>query len=127
LDHPVLPGDTALKTAFYMIDHLSLGDKPLTRSRALYKLIAAGEIKLAGNKKLKIYGTLRCASGKRMKTEHRVFFKNEEEAIADDYRPCGNCLAAEYKIWKKELWNYLNTIKQPISSPTAARLYIMAK
>ena len=84
-----------------MIDHLGLGDKPLTRSRALYKLIAAGQIKLGGNKKLKIYGTLNCASGKRMRVENRVFFKNEEEATSCGYRPCGNCLAAEYKIWKK--------------------------
>jgi methylphosphotriester-DNA--protein-cysteine methyltransferase len=83
-----------------MIDHLSLGDKPLTRSRTLYKLIAAGEIKLAGNKKLKIYGTLNCASGKHMKVENRVFFKSEEEAICNSYRPCGNCMTAEYKIWK---------------------------
>jgi methylphosphotriester-DNA--protein-cysteine methyltransferase len=83
-----------------MIGHLKLVKKPLTRSRVLYKLIAAGEIKLAGNKKLKIYGTLNCASGKRMKVENRVFFKNQEEAISNGYRPCGNCLAAEYKIWK---------------------------
>jgi methylphosphotriester-DNA--protein-cysteine methyltransferase len=83
-----------------MMDYLSLGDKPFTRSRALYKLIATGEIKLAGNKKLKIYGVLKCASGKRMKVQNRVFFKSEEEAIAKDYRPCGHCLAAEYKIWK---------------------------
>ena len=85
-----------------MIDHLNLGKKPLTRSRALYQLIAAGQIKLGGNKKLKIYGKLNCASGKRMKIENRVFFKNEEEAIAFGYRPCGNCLTAEYKIWKKK-------------------------
>jgi methylphosphotriester-DNA--protein-cysteine methyltransferase len=84
-----------------MIDHLCLGDKSLTRSRALYKLIAAGQIKLGGNKKLKIYGTLNCASGKRMKVENRILFKDEEEAIANNFRPCGNCLAAEYKIWKK--------------------------
>jgi methylphosphotriester-DNA--protein-cysteine methyltransferase len=83
-----------------MIDHQSLGNKPFARGSSLYKLIAAGEIKLAGNKKLKIYGTLKCVSGKRMRAENRVFFKNEEEAIAKGYRPCGNCLAAEYKIWK---------------------------
>nr|WP_294796025.1 Ada metal-binding domain-containing protein [uncultured Mucilaginibacter sp.] len=83
-----------------MITHISLGNKPLARSRALYKLIAAGEIKLVGNKKLKIYGKLNCASGKRMKVENRIFFKNEEEAISNNYRPCGHCLAAEYKIWK---------------------------
>ena len=83
-----------------MIDHLNLGKKPFARGRVLHKLIAAGEIKLGGNKKLKIYGKLNCASGKRMKVENRVFFKNEEEAIANGYRPCGNCMAGEYKIWK---------------------------
>ena len=84
-----------------VINHIGLDAKPFTRSRVLHMLIATGEIKLGGNKKLKIYGTLNCASGKRMKIENRVFFKNEEEAIANNYRPCGNCLAAEYKIWKK--------------------------
>ena len=85
-----------------MIDHLYLGKKAFTRCRSLYKLIAAGEIRLAGNKKLKIYGNLKCSSGKRMKVENRVFFKSEEEALSNNYRPCGNCLAAEYKIWKKQ-------------------------
>jgi hypothetical protein len=83
-----------------VINHISLGDKPFTRSRALYQLITTGKIKLAGNKKLKIHGTLNCASGKRMKVENRVFFKNEEESISNNYRPCGNCMAAEYKIWR---------------------------
>ena len=84
-----------------MIDHLFLGKKPFTRGRVLHQLIAAGEIKLAGNKKLKIYGTLNCASGKRMKVENRVFFKNDDEAIANGYRPCGNCMPADYKLWKQ--------------------------
>ncbi|MGY3215440.1 Ada metal-binding domain-containing protein [Mucilaginibacter sp. HD30] len=83
-----------------MTEHLTLGDKPLTRGRALHKLIATGEIKLAGNKKLKIYGTLKCSSGRRLKLENRIFFKNEDEAIANNYRPCGNCMPAGYKLWK---------------------------
>jgi hypothetical protein len=36
--------------------------------------IKNAEICLGGNRKLKIYGTLKCASGKRMKRENRVFF-----------------------------------------------------
>jgi methylphosphotriester-DNA--protein-cysteine methyltransferase len=55
------------------------------------------EIKLAGNRKLKIYGSLSCASGKRMKKENRVFFKNKTEAIQLGFRPCGNCLPIPYQ------------------------------
>jgi methylphosphotriester-DNA--protein-cysteine methyltransferase len=57
-------------------------------------------ITLGGNAKLKIYGLLSCSSGKRMKTVNRVFFQNEQEALADGYRPCGHCLREEYKVWK---------------------------
>jgi len=85
-----------------MINHIVLSNEPFTRSRALYKLIAAGEIKLGGNKKLKIYGQLNCSSGRRMKVENRVFFYEEAEAIANSYRPCGNCMANEYKIWRQK-------------------------
>jgi methylphosphotriester-DNA--protein-cysteine methyltransferase len=54
----------------------------------------------AGNRKLKIYGTLHCSSGKRMKKENRVFFKNEEDAINFGFRPCGHCLRNKYAHWK---------------------------
>jgi hypothetical protein len=37
--------------------------------RGLFRRIKNKQITLAGNKKLKIYGTLNCASGKRMKKE----------------------------------------------------------
>jgi DNA/RNA endonuclease YhcR with UshA esterase domain len=56
--------------------------------------IKIGKIRLAGNKKLKIYGTLHCKSGKRMKKENRVFFESEDEAIKLGYRPCGHCVRA---------------------------------
>lgn len=72
----------------------------------LKKLIKQSQIKLAGNIKLKIYGMLECASGKRMKKENRVFFKNEKEAMAAGFRPCGHCLSSEYKKWKlRSLFN----------------------
>jgi hypothetical protein len=61
-------------------------------SQPLFKLIRKGEIKFAGNSKLKIYGSLRCHSGKRMKKENRVFFENETEATSKGYRPCKNCM-----------------------------------
>jgi hypothetical protein len=63
--------------------------------------IKNGTIKLGGNIPLKIYGTLQCKSGKRMKIENRVFFTNENEAITEGYRPCGHCMREKYKIWKK--------------------------
>ncbi|MGD1889580.1 MAG: Ada metal-binding domain-containing protein [Cyclobacteriaceae bacterium] len=67
----------------------------------LLRLIKGGAIELAGNRKLKIYGTLHCLSGKRMKQENRVFFVNEPEAIEHGYRPCGHCMRVAYKIWKE--------------------------
>ncbi|SFQ54237.1 Ada metal-binding domain-containing protein [Parafilimonas terrae] len=60
------------------------------------------EIAFAGNRKLKIYGKLSCASGKRMKRENRVFFTGEKEALALNYRPCGHCMKIEYKKWKNK-------------------------
>jgi methylphosphotriester-DNA--protein-cysteine methyltransferase len=65
-------------------------------------LIDSGEIKFGGNKKLKIYGTLSCKSGKRMKVENRVFFSSEMEAINHGYRPCGHCMKSEYQKWKQK-------------------------
>lgn len=80
-----------------MIAHKEIADTIL-RTKILRK-----EISLGGNKKLKIYGTLRCGSGKRMKRENRVFFNTEQEALQNGYRPCGHCLAEKYKIWKNGL------------------------
>ena len=69
-----------------MIAHTALSDKKLT------SLIKNREIILAGNSQLKIFGTLRCSSGKRMKKENRVFFTSEKEAIQNKFRPCGHCM-----------------------------------
>lgn len=55
---------------------------------------------LAGNIKLKIYGHLRCTSGKRMHRQNRVFFENESDAIDAGFRPCGHCMRDEYNKWK---------------------------
>jgi len=83
-----------------MIAHLELGDTAFKRFRKLKNLIDKGKIQLAGNRNLKIYGTIRCSSGKRMKTGNRVFFKSAEEAINEGYRPCGHCMREEYLRWK---------------------------
>ena len=77
-----------------MVKHIDISDKNLR------KLIRQKEIELGGNRNLKIYGLLRCTSGKRMKRENRVFFTDRSEAIDNGYRPCGNCMPAEYKKWK---------------------------
>jgi methylphosphotriester-DNA--protein-cysteine methyltransferase len=76
-----------------MISHIDVGSR-------LKQMIRAGEISLGGYKKGKIYGTLRCGSGKRMKKENRVFFKDEEDAVFHGYRPCAHCMPEKYKHWK---------------------------
>lgn len=62
---------------------------------------------LRGHKKLKIYGRLDCPSALRHiakghYVEHRVFFVDEETAIAAGYRPCGVCMKEAYKKWKSQ-------------------------
>lgn len=83
-----------------MVKHETLGDNASDRSGALGRLIRSGEVTLGGYKKAGIYGTLRCRAGKRMKLENRVFFRDEQEAIGLGYRPCGNCMPEQYKLWK---------------------------
>jgi len=83
-----------------MISHLELGNASFARNRKIKELIDEGHVCFAGNKKLRIYGTLHCSSGKRMKPENRVFFKTENEALENQYRPCGHCMRAAYLKWK---------------------------
>jgi methylphosphotriester-DNA--protein-cysteine methyltransferase len=78
-----------------MIKHAKLTDTEL------FVLIRKGKIRLAGNRRLKIYGQLNCCSGKRMSRENRVFFASEDEAQLLGYRPCGNCMHDAYLRWKK--------------------------
>lgn len=80
-----------------MIKHSEISDNDL------HHKIRQREILFGGNRKLKIYGTLSCISGKRMKRENRVFFSLESEAIESGYRPCGHCMREKYKKWKKGL------------------------
>lgn len=76
-----------------MIKHLEINDSDLRRK------IKQKEICFGGNRKLKIYGTLQCKSGKRMKRENRVFFASESEAFKNGYRTCGHCMKTAYKKW----------------------------
>jgi len=83
-----------------MYSHLPLAPNEKARKQRLAGLIRSGEVSLAGYRKGKIYGLLTCSSGKRMKAENRVFFKDEKDAVSNGYRPCANCLHEKYKLWK---------------------------
>jgi len=76
-----------------MINHADISECDLRR-KIKQKTICFG-----GNKKLNIYGTLHCTSGKRMKRENRVFFESEIEALNNNFRPCGTCMKTAYKKW----------------------------
>jgi methylphosphotriester-DNA--protein-cysteine methyltransferase len=79
-----------------MIPHSRISDSDL------YYKLKQHEIRFGGNPKLKIYGTLSCASGKKMKRENRVFFSSENEAVENGFRPCGHCMKEKYQKWKNE-------------------------
>jgi hypothetical protein len=58
-----------------------------------------------GHSRLKIYGRLDCPSAVRAiarggYVRHRVFFADEDTAIAAGYRPCAVCCAERYRAWK---------------------------
>ncbi|MBK0380756.1 Ada metal-binding domain-containing protein [Mucilaginibacter segetis] len=84
-----------------MIAHTELGNNLFGRARQLKYKLTNGEIRFAGNRKLKIYGTLQCTSGKRMKAANRIFFISETEALNNGYRPCGHCMKVKFLIWKR--------------------------
>ena len=83
-----------------MIRHIELGHSSFARSRQLKILMDRGEVNLGGNIRLKIYGSMICASGKKMKSVSRVFFSSETEALEAGYRPCGHCMRGAYQKWK---------------------------
>ena len=63
---------------------------------------------LGGNAKDKIYGRLNCGSALSAirnygdaYTRHRVFFADEDAAVAAGYRPCGNCMRPQFVAWKQ--------------------------
>jgi methylphosphotriester-DNA--protein-cysteine methyltransferase len=58
-----------------------------------------------GHRRTKIYGRLDCPSALRAierggYARHRVFFADEETAIAAGYRPCATCCEDRYREWK---------------------------
>jgi hypothetical protein len=60
---------------------------------------------LGGHRRTKVYGRLDCAGARRWIARghyvmHRVFFADEETAIAAGYRPCARCMPERYRDWK---------------------------
>jgi methylphosphotriester-DNA--protein-cysteine methyltransferase len=60
---------------------------------------------LGGHRRSKVYGRLDCPSALRWiarghYVRHRVFFPDEETAVAAGYRPCATCLPERYAAWK---------------------------
>ena len=58
-----------------------------------------------GHRKDKIYGTLDCKGAARWLAKghyakQRVFFADEQTAIAAGFRPCFECLREKYRKWK---------------------------
>jgi lactoylglutathione lyase len=66
----------------------------------LRDMLQSGQLTMAGNRRLKIYGMLTCGSGKRMKKENRVFFHDARQAEEEGFRPCGHCMPAGYRRWR---------------------------
>ena len=61
---------------------------------------------LGGHRRSKVYGTMACPVAlsllrRGFVPKHRVFFLDEETAIAAGYRPCGACLRTRYAEWKR--------------------------
>ena len=86
----------------------------MTTEDKRYKLLGAdGKVYMSsergafgGYSRGKIYGQLDCPAALRAiakggYVQYRVFFKDEETAIAAGYRPCGTCLPEKYSAWKK--------------------------
>ena len=60
---------------------------------------------LGGHRRSRIYGRLDCRAAARAISRggyvaDRVFFADEESAIAAGYRPCAVCMKVEYEAWK---------------------------
>jgi hypothetical protein len=60
---------------------------------------------LGGHRRGRLYGRLDCPSALRVLARggyvrQRVFFADEETAVAAGYRPCAVCLPAEYRAWR---------------------------
>jgi len=65
------------------------------------------EICFGGNRKLKIYGTLHCKLGKRMKKENRVYFESINEYNRMEKRPNYNLRKTDsYQTKSSLVWRH---------------------
>lgn len=60
---------------------------------------------LGGHRLTRVYGRLDCPSALRAiarggYVRHRVFFADQETALAAGYRPCARCLPEAYAWWR---------------------------
>jgi methylphosphotriester-DNA--protein-cysteine methyltransferase len=60
---------------------------------------------LGGHRRNRVYGRLDCPGALRWIAKghyvtQRVFFADEQTAIAAGYRPCARCLPEQYAAWK---------------------------
>lgn len=61
--------------------------------------------RFGGHRRVRLYGRLECAAARRAiarggYVKDRVFFADEETAIAAGFRPCAVCLPGRYARWK---------------------------
>ena len=78
----------------------------LAADRTWYRSARKGT--LGGNRRTALYGRLDCPAALRALARpsaatfrrFRVFFADENAAIAAGYRPCARCLPAAYRAWK---------------------------
>jgi methylphosphotriester-DNA--protein-cysteine methyltransferase len=69
-----------------------------------YESAVAGT--LGGHRRLKIYGRLDCPNALHWLAlghyaQHRVFFADEDTALAAGYRPCARCLRERHRAWQQ--------------------------
>lgn len=60
---------------------------------------------LGGHRRSRLYGRLDCAAARRAISRggylaDRVFFADQDTAVAAGYRPCAVCLPVAYRAWK---------------------------
>ena len=73
------------------------------RDRRSYESSTPGQV--GGNRSTRIYGRLDCPGARGVierggYVANRVFFADEETAIAAGFRPCAVCLPEDYRSWK---------------------------
>jgi methylphosphotriester-DNA--protein-cysteine methyltransferase len=71
---------------------------------------------LGGHRRQRIYGRLDCPAALRAiarggYVRDRVFFADEEDAIAAGYRPCAVCLRERYARWRAPSSRTTSTVR----------------